>query len=161
MAASISRRYSEGGYPVGFLATGNRHFNLSAQRGSEHLLRIMDALAELRAFGDVSLLNLIAELHARVGRYTSVAIVTPSKDPEWLAGLRHLLQRKSRVTVVSVDGDTGAAGYPDVAHKVAALDIPTYAIKAGAEGEGGLVPLTHGLIGRGALVDGRAKAPTR
>ncbi len=161
IAASISRRYSEGGYPVGFLASGNRHFTLSAQRGSEHLMRIMDALAELRAFGDTSLLNLIGELHARVGRYTSVAIVTPSRDQEWLAGLRHLLQRKSRVTVVSVDGDPDAAKYPDVAHMAATLDIPTYAVKAGTEAEGGLVPLAHGPMGRGAMVDGRARAHTR
>lgn len=139
VAASICRRYSEAGYPVGLAASGNERVVLSAQRGSENLLRMMDALAGLRAQGHAPLLEVIANLHARAGRYTSVAIVTPSRDAEWLAGVRHLLERRSRITVVVVDGDTRTEEFPQVTDQAAAVGVPVYAVKAGRLPETGLV----------------------
>ena len=158
VAASICRRYSEGGYPVGFIAHGDERFVLDAQRGSDHLMHIMDALAAIRALGTRPLLDMIADLHTRVGRYTSVALVTASPDDEWLDGVRHLLQRHARVTAVIVDGDPARGGYPDAAYRTAATNTPTYVIKAGARAPEDLIAVAHGSAGRpfGGFAPGRA-----
>ncbi|MSQ25271.1 MAG: DUF58 domain-containing protein [Dehalococcoidia bacterium] len=161
VAASICRRYSEGGFPVGLAATGNERVMLSAQRGAEHLLRMMDALAALRAQGHTPLLEVIANLHARAGRYTSVAIVTPSRDDAWLDGVRHLLEGRSRITVVIVDGDTGTKEFPDVTHQAAAVGVPVYAVKVGRLAETGLIAVqapsatySRGVGSRGVAMRG-------
>ena len=144
VGASICRRYIEDGYPVGFLAEGNERFAIPAQRGSEHFLRIMDAFAEIRAHGAKPLLRLMADLHTRVGRYTSLAIVTPATDDDWLDGVLHLLQRNSRMTVVVVDGDPERAGLPGSASRVSSIGVPTYTIKAGDKTPESLIPLALG-----------------
>lgn len=142
VAASIAKRYIDGGYPVGLLSYGNQRFIIPPDRGANHLLRIFDALAELRAHGKTGLLQLIADFQTRVGRYSSVALVTPANDDEWLDGVRHLILRRSRITVVVVDGDVGQRGHPEVAYRVAGLGVPTYTVKAGANLSRGLVSLT-------------------
>ncbi len=140
MAASICTRYANRGYPVGLLAFGSERFSITPQRGPDHLLRIMDALAEVRATGSTRLFNLIADLSTKIGRYSSVAIVTPSIDDEWLHSVRHLMQRKSRITVVVVESEREAApAPPGVAVRVAALGIPSYTIPAAADPTTGLV----------------------
>lgn len=144
VAASICRRYSEGGYPVGLMAHGDERFVLDAERGSDHLMHIMDALAAIRALGNRPLLEMIADLHTRVGRYTSVALITASPDDEWLDGVRHLLQRNARVTAVIVDGDPERGGYPDAAYRTAATNTPTYVIKAGARDAEDLIAVALG-----------------
>ena len=144
VAASICRRYSEGGYPVGLMAHGDERFVLDAERGSDHLMHILDALAAIRALGNRPLLEMIADLHTRVGRYTSVALITASPDDEWLDGVRHLLQRNARVTAVIVDGDPERGGYPDAAYRTAATNTPTYVIKAGTRDPEDLVAVALG-----------------
>ena len=141
IAASIAKRYIDGGFPVGFFSYGNERFAISPQRGPGHLIRILDALAELRAQGNSRLLNVIADLHTRAGRYTSVAIVTAAQDDEWLDGVRHLMLRRSRITVVCIDGDPSNMSYPEIAHHVASMGIPSYTVKAGTERTAGLVSL--------------------
>lgn len=148
VAASICKRYVDSGYPVGFVAAGNEKFFIPPHRGPDHLLKVLDALAELHPQGDTSLLNLIADLHSRAGRYTSVALVTPSINEDWLDGIRHLLQSRSRTTAVIVDGQLGNTEWPDVAYRAAALNVPVYAVKAGAEARG-LTSLTHGSTAYG------------
>ena len=166
VAASICKRYIDDGYPVGLIADGNDAYAIPAERGSDHLLRIMDALAELRALGNRPLLHLIADLQHRIGRYTSLAIVTPSTDDEWLAGLRHLIQKNARTTVVVVDGDPERGGYPGTAHQAASLGVPTYTIKAGhdagkaeAQGTGALIALTQGPIAQRRSLPPMDRAP--
>ncbi len=142
VAASIARRYIDDGHPVGLLASGNERFAIAPDRGANHLLRIFDALAELRAHGTTSLFDLIADFQMRAGRYTSVAIVTPATDDAWVDGVRHLLLRHVRITVVVVDGDPASASHPDAAYQIAALGLPAYAVKAGAEASAGLATLS-------------------
>jgi uncharacterized protein (DUF58 family) len=139
MAASVCTRYADRGYPVGLLAHGNERFSMAPQRGPDHLLRIMDALAEVRATGNMRLFDLIADLSTKIGRYSSVAIVTPSTDEEWLNSVRHLLQRKTRITAVLVESEREPAPAPPaVAVRIAALGVPSYTIPAGADPGTGL-----------------------
>ena len=149
VAASICKRYLDANFPVGFMSYGNERFLIPAKRGSAQLQNILDALAELKAHGNAPLLDLIGDLHTKAGRYTSVAIVTPSPDPAWLAGMRHLLERRARVTVIVVDGDLSNKDYPDSAYSAAALGVPTYTVKRGALGTAGLLPLTAGAHPQG------------
>ncbi len=142
LTASICKRYLDANYPVGFMSYGSETVALSAQRGSGQLLRIFDSLAELKAQGARPLLDLTADLHLKSGRYTSVAIVTASPSTDWLDGVRHLLERKSRITVVIVDPDPTTEEHPHAALEAAALGVPTYVVKRGRERETGLTALT-------------------
>ena len=141
VAASICKRYLDSNYPVGFMADGNERFVIPAQRGAGMMVLIMDALAALRAQGNLSMLDLIGDLQSRAGRYTSVALVTPDANPGWLAGVRHLLDRKTRITVVVVDGDLSKETEPESAYEAASLGVPTYTVKRGSFAATGLVPL--------------------
>ena len=87
------------------------------------------------------MLDLIGDLQSRAGRYTSVALVTPAANPGWLAGVRHLLDRKTRITVVVVDGDLSKETEPESAYEAASLGVPTYTVKRGSFAATGLVPL--------------------
>lgn len=141
IAASVCNRYLGANYPVGLLCHGDEDYALPAQRGSGQMVRIMDALAAVRAQGNSPLLKVLADLHSRAGRYTSIAIITPSSKLEWLDGVRHLLERRSRITVIVVDGNLAGPEFPVSARSAAALGIPTYVVKRGAERTTGLVPL--------------------
>ena len=142
LAASICQRYLDANYPVGFMSYGSERYAVAAQRGSGQLLRVLDALSELRAQGNTPLLELIAALHVKAGRYTSVAIITPSPKTEWLDGVRHLLERKSRITIVVVDAEQGKEEHPRSALEAAALGVPTYAVKRGTATKLSLTALT-------------------
>ena len=76
------------------------------------------------------------------------ALITASTDSEWLDGVRHLLQRHARVTVVVVDGDPSRGGYPDAAYSTAATNVPTYVIKAGSRSPEDLQAVAHGTSAR-------------
>lgn len=129
VAASICRRYSEANYPVGFMTWGEQPVTIPAQRG--HLLYLLDAMAGVRSAGSRPLMDLIGDLHSRAGRYTSVAIVTPAGEGEWLNGVAYLLERRARITVVCVAGERGVSAAAD---RVAGLSVPVYVARHGTEG---------------------------
>jgi uncharacterized protein (DUF58 family) len=133
VAASICRRYSEAGYPVGFTTWGRDPVTIPAQRGPAHLVNLLDVMAGLHPTGNRPLIDLIADLQARAGRYTSVAIVTPAPDPGWLDAVAYLLERRARITLVLVERP-GAYATPVLKERCAALGVPTYVACTTEEG---------------------------
>ncbi|MBI4307498.1 MAG: DUF58 domain-containing protein [Chloroflexi bacterium] len=132
-AASIARKYLENNYTVGLLAYGAEAHVLRASRGDAQLIRILEALASLRAKGTLSLADVLAAGGHRFSRHTTVVLITPSMDESWLAAVRFLVRRKVKVAVVLLDAATfgGSGNALPVVGGLTALSVPMCVMKKG------------------------------
>lgn len=145
IAASIAKKYLQIDRNVGLLAVGPQLIHIEAQRGGAHLWRIMEALALVRARGDVSLGDLLTMEGRRFGRHTTLAIITPSPDEAWHEELAHLDRRGVASAVILLDAAsfggeqaTAALPGPDGAFPVFTLrkgDDPSQALTSAPDME--------------------------
>jgi len=131
IAASVARYFLMANRSVGYLALG-RTFDLEeAERGAQHYTRILERLALARAEGDSPLADLIAAEARRFGRHTTVVVITPSTNEDWVLGLQTLAQRGVKVAAILLE--PGTFGSPEnsllVFGALAAGDIYTYLVK--------------------------------
>ena len=131
IAASVARYFLMANRAVGYLAL-ERTFDLEeAERGAQHYMRILEHLALADAEGDSALADLLTAEARRFGRHTTVVVVTPSTDEDWVVGLQSLAQRGVKVAVILLEPST--FGSPDnsllVFGALAASDIYTYLVK--------------------------------
>jgi uncharacterized protein (DUF58 family) len=81
------------------------------QKGRAHQWRILQALAVVRAGGNWPLARVLAEMDRNLGRGMTLAVITPSCDPSWLAGLLPPMRRGVAPTVLLLDpGSFGGSG---------------------------------------------------
>jgi hypothetical protein len=92
---------------------------------------MLESLALARATSDVSLSALLTEESRRVGRHTTVVVVTPSTDEEWPLTLMSLQSRGVKVAAVLLEAETWGASTNslDVYGTLAAGGIYTYTVK--------------------------------
>ncbi len=133
IAASVAQRYISANRSVGLLAFGEEYNEVEAERGQQQLSRIFEALAVSKAVGEAPLTNLLIEEQRRFGRHTTLVIVTPSVESDWLSTVQSLVQRGVRVAVVLVDPSTfGGEGSPLLLYgELTASDILTYVVAQG------------------------------
>jgi uncharacterized protein (DUF58 family) len=140
VAASIARYFLLANRSVGFISFGKRLFVEEAERGAQHYTRILEALALARAEGDVPLGALITEESKRFGRHTTVVVITPSTEEDWVGSLQFIAQRGVKVACVLLDAAT--FGSPNsslmVFGALAAGDIYTYVVRKTDELESSL-----------------------
>jgi uncharacterized protein (DUF58 family) len=144
LAASLSSRTLRENRAVGLVAYGTHPASsgqapeplpvlVLPQKGTAHQWRILQALATVRAGGQWSLERVLAEMNRNLGRGMTLAVITPSCDPAWVAGLLPPMRRGVAPTVVLLDpvsfggqGDTGA-----LAGLLANLGVPSHPIVKG------------------------------
>ena len=73
------------------------------QKGKAHQWRILQALATVRAGGNWPLERVLAEMNRNLGRGMTLAVITPSCDPAWVAGLLPPMRRGVAPTVLILD----------------------------------------------------------
>jgi uncharacterized protein (DUF58 family) len=125
LAASLSSQTLRENRAVGLVAYGTnpRRDGRAAeplpvlvlpQKGTAHQWRILQALATVRAGGRWPLEQVLAEMNRNLGRGMTLAVITPSCDPGWVAGLLPPMRRGVTPTVVLLDpvsfGGQGNAG---------------------------------------------------
>ncbi|NIV33459.1 MAG: DUF58 domain-containing protein [Anaerolineae bacterium] len=113
LGASLSNRTLSQNRAVGLFAYGTTGPHGGApeplpilvmpQKGTAHQWRILHALATVRAGGNWPLARVLAEMNPNMGRGTTLAVITPSCDPEWIAGLLPPMRRGVTPTVVLLD----------------------------------------------------------
>ena len=103
IAASLVRKYLEGGMRVGMMASDGKTHLFPPDRGEEQLWRILEALALMRAGGQVPVSQLIFEQMEYLRDNAAVIIVTPSPAGELLDVTRQLRNRADSVVVVLLD----------------------------------------------------------
>jgi uncharacterized protein (DUF58 family) len=113
------------------------------QKGKAQQWRILQALAVVRAGGNWPLERVLAEMDHNLGQGTTLAVITPSCDPAWVASLLPPMRRGVAPTVLLLDADSFCKGKdpPDPGSKGQALDamsglladfgIPTHRIVQG------------------------------
>ncbi len=113
LAASLSNRTLRQNRAVGLFAYGTTSGQGSdpeplptlvmPQKGTAHQWRILHALATVRAGGNWPLARVLAEMNPNIDRGTTLAVITPSCDPEWIAGLLPPMRRGVTPSVVLLD----------------------------------------------------------
>jgi uncharacterized protein (DUF58 family) len=131
IAASVSRYFLSANRSVGFLAYGAAFHVEEAERGLGHYARILEHLALARAEGDVPLADLLNHEGRRFGRHTTVIVVTPSVDEEWVVSMEALASRGVKLATIVLEPETfGGHGNSLLLYSaLAAADIQTYLVK--------------------------------
>ena len=142
-AASLARKYSHAGKRVGLIASGDRPYTFLPEAGDRHLQHMRQALALMRAAGDVPIDGLLASEAGRFGAGSVVFVITTSDNQSIAGPLRRAVNRGAMVTVILLDslsfgGDTGASR---TARGLVAGGIPVYVIRRG-------VPIARALDSR-------------
>jgi uncharacterized protein (DUF58 family) len=131
VAASVCAYLIGQGRSVGFIAWGQHRVLLPADRGGRQLLKILRALAVLRAEGTTSLEELIVAESRQFGRQDTLIVITPSVHEEWVAAVA--TQRNKGIRALSVIIEPGTFCGPDnallVVGALTALAVPTYLVK--------------------------------
>ena len=103
-AASIARSYSEAGWAVGLMAKGDRSYIMAPQEGAPALDRLLLALTEARAQGNVPFRELLSLWNSQTpSQAVSLIVVTPSVDPAWIPLLETLVEQGVSATIAMVD----------------------------------------------------------
>jgi uncharacterized protein (DUF58 family) len=135
IAASLSKHFLDQNRAVGLITYANAYHREIAQsdRGERQLTRIYEMLAVTQAHGAIPLTEVLAAEALRLSRNTTVMIVTPSVDLEWVAAACHLLDRGIRATAIVID--PGSFGMPynslETEIELTASYVPHYIVHQG------------------------------
>lgn len=158
LASSLADRMLRQNRAVGLIAYGSAGMRgdpgsgplptiVLPQKGKAHQWQILQALATVRAGGNWPLHRVLAEMDRNLGRGMTVAVITPSCDPAWLACLLPPMRRGVAPTVLLLDPVSfGGEGNPHAIRGLLAdLGIPSHPITKGMPFE----PIVeHKRIGR-------------
>jgi uncharacterized protein (DUF58 family) len=158
LAASLSNRTLRENRAVGLVAYGATAHQkdqdaeplpilVLPQKGTAHQWRILQALATVRAGGHWPLERVLREMDRNLGRGTTLAVITPSCDPAWVASLLSPMRRGVTPAVVLLDPVSfGGKGNVDaLAGLLANRGVPSHRIVKGTPFE----PIVkHKRIGR-------------
>jgi hypothetical protein len=103
LAASLADRTLRQNRAVGLLAHGQEQAILVPGRGKSHMWRLLHALAAAQASGTHRLAEVLHGLRASLGQGTTVLVITPSCDPDWLDALLPLTHFGIAPSVVLLD----------------------------------------------------------
>jgi uncharacterized protein (DUF58 family) len=103
IAASLLKKYLDSGRPVGLITEGDDFYLFPPRLGDEHFWRVMEALALVRAKGQVPISQLIEREGKRFGRDSFVVIITPLTMDKLGACLRRINSRDTAVAVIIPD----------------------------------------------------------
>ncbi len=131
VTASLAAYFIGQGRSVGLIAWGQHHVVLPADRGGRQLIKILRALAVLRAEGTTSLGEVITAETQQFNRQDTLIVITPSLDDEWVAALQSQLYKGVKAAAALVEpGTFGGEENPlMLVSALSAISVPTYLIK--------------------------------
>ena len=135
VAASLINRLVEMSLPVGLAMDGNNNYIFRPDSSPEHLGRLMEALAEVKAVGTTSIERFLYDLRPTLNRFNTLTLITPSGLTNWVPALAALKRQGISVSVVLIDPKS-FGGATDIEYSVEVLfqnDISTYMVSHGQE----------------------------
>jgi uncharacterized protein (DUF58 family) len=131
VAASLAQHFLRRDRALGLVSHGQRREVVQADRGERQLNKLLETLAVLRANGQVPFAELIRGEAQQLVRGTSVILITPSSDIQWLVAARQMERAGLRVVAVVIDSATfgGAVEASATAAHLAATGTMTYLVK--------------------------------
>jgi uncharacterized protein (DUF58 family) len=118
------------------LVSQSRSLNmLLPDQGERQLEKMLEALALLRAEGDLSIAALSTTHTKRLPRGSTVILITPSVRREVALATDILLQRGLQVVTILLDAASfgGPPGTAELAQALGSLGVPTYRVENGAD----------------------------
>ena len=133
IAASLAGRFLQANRMLGLMAVGSEKVLLDPARGSQQYTRVLGALALARAEGPLPLARVLQEEDRRFGRHSTLMVVTPSADEEWVTALQSAVQRGARAAVVLLEPRSFGAARSALLpfSTLVASDILTYMVRCG------------------------------
>ena len=114
VAASLAKKYLDGGKKVGLITTGDRSYLLTPQTGDEHLQNILHSLALIKATGDMPIDSLLDSRAEQLAADSIIIVIMPSVNPGIAKSLRHVIDRRGKVIVILLDSFSfGGISTPD------------------------------------------------
>jgi uncharacterized protein (DUF58 family) len=123
------------GRNVGLLASNRYPIVFPPDRGDRQLMRILDALAVVRADGQLPLSNVLTQEQRRLAGPAALVVITPSTRDDWVSTLAEVSGRRSRATCIIIEADSFGPAYPSlhVLSALSSLGVPTHVIACGDE----------------------------
>ncbi len=151
--ASLAQHFIERDRGVGFIAYSRHREVIPADRGERQLAKILETLSVIRADGHIPLAEIVAAEGAHLSRNTTVVIVTPTDQSDWIAAARNLSQRG--INIVAVLLEAYSFGHPvgneELLTELTISGISTYLVREGDDLAQALSrPYAHGIkpVGR-------------
>jgi uncharacterized protein (DUF58 family) len=142
VTASLAAHFLAQGRAVGLVAWGQHRVALPSDRGGRQLIKILRALAVLRAEGEHALKEVLTAESRQFGRQDTLVVVTPSLEDEWTDALQSQLYRGLRAVTVLIEPGTFLAGTEAQGSGISAevnplllvsgltaMNVPTYLVK--------------------------------
>lgn len=131
IASSLAAFFISEGRSVGLIAWGQHHVTIPADRGGRQLLKILRALAVLRAEGTTPLAGVVSMEGRLFGKQDTVVIITPSVDEQWVDALRVEMLRIASAAAVLVEPGTfgGKDNALMLVSALTAINVPSYLVK--------------------------------
>ncbi len=135
IAASLVKKYIDDGKQVGFIASAEQNYLLQPRTGSEHLWQILEALAVMKATGEVPVGQLILDSMESFGVNSAIIVVTPSADQQLMTALRQLRNARATMVVILLDPISfgGSVSAISVANSLISTGAQVYVVKQDEE----------------------------
>ncbi|HEY5574439.1 MAG TPA: DUF58 domain-containing protein [Anaerolineales bacterium] len=133
IAASLARYYLRHGRSVGFVSVGQAMSVLAPERGGRQLSKILEALALLRAEGDLPLRALVEIQAQHMTRGSTVVLITAATHRDIALTADYLLRRGLRPIVLLIDAASfnGPAGTEELVSMMKFMRVTVIQIKQG------------------------------
>ena len=135
IAASLITRLVELSLPVGLAMDGNNNYEFRPDSSPEHLGRLMEALAEVKAVGITPIERFLYELRPNLSRFNTLTLITPSGYTDWVQALTALRHQGVNVSVVLIDPKS-FGGASDIQVSLEALfqnEITAFSVSRGQD----------------------------
>jgi len=131
IAASLAKHFLAQKKALGMVTYGQRREMVQVDRGDRQLSKLLEALAVIRAQGQVPLAEVIAAQGGGMGRGAMAIVITPSTEEGWVAALRELRRRGVSAVVIHIEPSTFAEAPSSlgIITLLAAGGFPTYLVK--------------------------------
>lgn len=103
IAASLMKKYIDSGKQVGMIASGDQDYFITPETGDEHLRRVLEVLALMKATGEVPIDELISNKGEHFESNSTIVIITPTVDDRISEITRYLERQGTMVIVILLD----------------------------------------------------------
>ncbi len=129
--ASIAKHFIAKGKSVGLITYGQRREVIMPDRGERQLNKILEALAVIRALGNIPLAEVLAAESQTFGRNVTVVVVTPSVWTDWAGLMRDMARRSLQPLAVLIEAQSfgGPVSIDPLKAALISSSVPLYSIK--------------------------------
>lgn len=135
IAASLINKYMDNGKQVGLITSGDQSHLFPPQIGDQHFWHMLEALALIKATGDMPIEQLVSHRIEHFGVNSAIIVITPSTSERLTASLRQVKNRGTLVIVILLDS-VSFGGTVSTANTVSSLvssGFQVYVIRKGEE----------------------------